>query len=389
METVYDFIKPFLDYMPNLIGALLVLVVGWLVIELLCGGLAKLLASLKLDAKSKEVEGMPAVGLSKLASRLVRGLLLIFLLLLVLEILGVRGTLDPVRNMFDKFLSAIPNLVAGLLIGVIGYIIAKILSSVVTALLSGADKFGSRLGLSESFSLARVVGHLVFIFTFVPILIAALDAVKIESVSVPATEMLRAMMLAVPNILAAALILLVAFFVGRFVTNVVAELLKNLGTDGLPAKLGIGGAFSGQVTLSKVIGGLLLFFIMLAASISAAEKLEMLKLSELLGQMTQFAADIALGLVILAIGSFLANVAYRALLATGASPFLAGLARIAIVGLVAAMGLRAMGIADDIVRLAFGFTVGSVAVAFALAFGLGGREAAGKQLEIWFAKFKR
>jgi len=47
-----------------------------------------------------------------------------------------------------------------------------------------------------------------------------------------------------------------------------------------------------------------------------------------------------------------------------------------------------MGIADDIVNLAFALTLGAVAVALALAFGLGGREAAGKQMEHWLSRFR-
>jgi len=42
-----------------------------------------------------------------------------------------------------------------------------------------------------------------------------------------------------------------------------------------------------------------------------------------------------------------------------------------------------MGLANEIVYLAFGLTLGAVAVAVALSFGLGGREAAGKQMEHW------
>ena len=67
---------------------------------------------------------------------------------------------------------------------------------------------------------------------------------------------------------------------------------------------------------------------------------------------------------------------------------MAGLARIAILTLVAAMGLRSMGIADDIVNMAFGLTLGAVAVAIALSFGLGGRDAAGKQMEYWLSKLR-
>ena len=59
------------------------------------------------------------------------------------------------------------------------------------------------------------------------------------------------------------------------------------------------------------------------------------------------------------------------------------MARFAILGIVLAMGLRAMGIADDIVNLAFGLTLGAIAVAVALAFGLGGRDAAGRLASRW------
>jgi hypothetical protein len=48
-----------------------------------------------------------------------------------------------------------------------------------------------------------------------------------------------------------------------------------------------------------------------------------------------------------------------------------------------------MGIADDIVNLAFGLPLGAVAVAVALSFGLGGREAAGKLTEHWLSKFHK
>lgn len=68
-----------------------------------------------------------------------------------------------------------------------------------------------------------------------------------------------------------------------------------------------------------------------------------------------------------------------------------GLARVArlAIGLVIAMALRAMGIADDIVNLAVGLTLGAVAVAVALAFGLGGREAAGRQMEHWLSRLRK
>ena len=53
------------------------------------------------------------------------------------------------------------------------------------------------------------------------------------------------------------------------------------------------------------------------------------------------------------------------------------------------MGLKAMGLADEIVTMAFGFTLGSVAVAAALAFGLGGRDAAKTIADNWARKVNK
>jgi len=61
------------------------------------------------------------------------------------------------------------------------------------------------------------------------------------------------------------------------------------------------------------------------------------------------------------------------------------LARGVILVLAGAMALRQTGVADDIVNLAFGLTLGAVAVAFAVAFGLGGRDMAARTLEEWRA----
>ena len=57
--------------------------------------------------------------------------------------------------------------------------------------------------------------------------------------------------------------------------------------------------------------------------------------------------------------------------------------RYAIIALFTAIGLTFMGLADQIVMLAFGLILGSAAVACAIAFGLGGRDAAARILDRW------
>jgi hypothetical protein len=129
---------------------------------------------------------------------------------------------------------------------------------------------------------------------------------------------------------------------------------------------------------------------MVFAIVEAANRLGFTQVAELVATFIQFGASVLLGAVIILIGLWLSNLAADAITGIGVqnARFFAGLARYGILGLVLAMGLRAMGIADDIVNLAFALTLGAVAVAVALAFGLGGREAAGRQMEHWLSRLR-
>jgi hypothetical protein len=129
---------------------------------------------------------------------------------------------------------------------------------------------------------------------------------------------------------------------------------------------------------------------MLFATVEAAHQLEFMKVGDLVAMFIKFGGEVLLGAAILVIGFWLANLAYVTIRrASSERAGLAQLARVAIWGLVIAMGLRAMGIADDIVNLAFGLTFGAIAVAVALSFGLGGREAAGRQMEHWLSQLRK
>jgi hypothetical protein len=361
---------------------------GWLLAVAIRKVLVRLFKKLKVDERLTSKSGEP-LNVEGLITGLLYYLLLLFVLLLTLEALGVKGVLDPLKNMFNGFMGMLPNVVAAILIGIVGYVIAKILANAVLILAKGVDRLAIRAGLSEKVQLAKVISQIVFVLIFVPVLISAIGALKIEVISIPATEMLGALMAAIPNILAAAIILAVAFVLGRFVTNILAELLKNLGTDTLLEKIGVGQLIGQERTFSRLCANVAFFFIMLAASVSAAEQLDIALLASVLEDLLIFSGQVALGLVILAIGNYLSTLAYKALSQKPQDLALAKIARISILALVLAMGLKAMGIADVIVNLAFGLTLGAVAVAVALSFGLGGREAAGRHMEYWLGKFRK
>jgi hypothetical protein len=108
-------------------------------------------------------------------------------------------------------------------------------------------------------------------------------------------------------------------------------------------------------------------------------------LGELMAQFSVFAGHVFLALVIMGLGLYLSGLAARSIQAAGTSQaeLLALAARIAILTLAGAMALGEIGAAKEIVTIAFGLIVGAIAVAVAIAFGLGGRELAAEQLRSW------
>ncbi|MFQ5961266.1 MAG: hypothetical protein ACE5MG_07700, partial [Candidatus Methylomirabilales bacterium] len=87
---------------------------------------------------------------------------------------------------------------------------------------------------------------------------------------------------------------------------------------------------------------------------------------------------------------YFARIADRVIRGTGGSQahLLAPVARVAIIVFSSALALRQTGIAEDIVNLAFGIVLGAIAVAAALAFGLGGRDVAAREIENWLTNLR-
>lgn len=391
-----------LVFVPRLLLAAAIALLAWLVASAARFLLDKALDATQVDERLSEAAGMQP--LSRTMGNVAYWLVLLLFLPAIVGVLQIEGLMTPLTAMTRDFFGMLPNLFAAAVIATIGWIVAKAVRGLVANLLTatGIDRFGQAGQAASAVSLSRLGGTLAFVLVIVPTLIAALDALRITAISTPLTGMLDVFLQSIPHLVAAAVILLLAWFIGRFIADLLAQLLANLGFDRLPERLGfastqlqgeVGGdpatptaplPQGGTLSLSTLAARIALFFIMLFATVEAAGMLGFDGVHDLLAQFIAFGADVLLGLVIFVVGYWLADVAARAVLRTNRdSVAMARIARIAILGLVIAMGLRAMGIADDIVNLAFGLVLGAAAVATALAFGLGGREAAGKVAERW------
>jgi hypothetical protein len=236
-----------------------------------------------------------------------------------------------------------------------------------------------------------VIGLLVYVLILIPVIIGALNSLGMDAITAPASEMLNSILLALPLIFGAMLVLVIAYLVGRVVAGLASNLLSGFGFNNLVAKLGIAKeSTADQRTPSDIMGYLVLVAIMLFATIEAVRLLGFEMLASLLADFMVFAGHIALGLVIFAVGLFLANLAARTIGASSAqqSHLLALVARGSIIVLAGAMALRQMGLANEIINIAFGLLLGSIAVAAALAFGLGCRGLAEEAMNRWTGRIR-
>ena len=378
-----------LAFIPNLLAAVAVGFIGWILAGLVKAGLTNVLARTEMDEKLSNEVGVGS--LSSNIGEIFYWLVLLLFLPIVLSILGLTGLLIPVQNMVNEAVAYLPNLLIAGVIIFVGYILAKIVRGIVEGLSNslGLQTQAEKIGLFKNSNVSKFLGSFVFAIIIITALIVAFEALGIEAISQPATAMLNQIMYAIPQIIAAGLILIVAYVVSRFVGRLVAELVSGAGVDEIPMKLDVQ-RFLGQTRVSDIIGCLIVFFTMLFAVSEAADRLGLEQISVLIAMFIQFGASILLGAVILVVGFWLANVVANVVQRGeyNSLRWLGNLVRILIMGLVIAMGLRAMGIADSIVNLAFGLTLGSVAVAFALAFGLGGRQPAERLLSDLLDKAK-
>ena len=369
------------DYLINALVAILLLIVGVFIAKLLKKLTAKIIKKSGLDEKLKS----DTITLSKFISKLVYLLVMIFVFTLVLGRLGLTSALDPLKNMLDDFLGFIPRIVGAGLVTYIGYMLATIVAEFVGMSGDTIRKALPKLKISTKIDVVNILKKIVFIFVFIPLLIVALNILEMDSISIPATTMLSSFMAAIPKIAVAAIILL-AFTIGaRFLSGLVKDLLNGMNMNATLQKMQHD-KMTGNTNVVNLIGNIVYFFILLFGITTAIEKLEFKQLSEIFATINVYGGKILFGLVILVIGNWIASIVYKNM-AAKENAFLASIVRMAIIAIFLAIGLSTMGIADEIINLAFGLTLGTIALTVVLSFGLGGREAAGEQMKKILHKF--
>jgi hypothetical protein len=408
-----------LAFLPNLLAAAALIVVALVIATVLRLLITRVLSGSLFTQRMSEtaqVDPRSRINVGQTIGSVVYWLVLLLFLPAILSALNLQGLLGPVQSMVNQILAALPNILGAVVILAVGWLVARIVRQIVANLLAGigVDRLGDRTGVNSAMRQGRlsdIIATIVFVLIMIPVAIAALNVLNIPAVSQPAAAMLTSILNAIPAIFGALLLLVIAYFVARLVGSLVSNLLAGVGFNRLFTAGGpipVTGAEDIPVTgpvsddpsqtqpragalsmsmrrPSDIIGIIVIIAILLFAAMEAAQLLGFTELTALLGRFIVAAWNVLFGLIIFGIGLWLSTIAYRMVRETGTTNahILATAARVAILIFAGALALRQMGIGQDIVNLAFGLLLGAVAIAAALAFGLGGRNVAGDVLERW------
>ncbi len=422
--TPYEFIgwdALLYEWTPRIVGALLILVAAWLVGKAVKWALARMINRIPGASKATTSEN-PKHSVGANLGDVAFWLILLFGVVAALGVLNLGQVVAPLNSLLTQVASFVPNVIGAVLIFFIGFIVATLARRVTEAALqaASADRWLEKAGLGKttgSTGVSRAIATLVFVLILIPITIAALEQLGIQSLTVPAVAVLSTVLAAIPHVLAAAIVLAVGWVIGRWVAQLIERVLPATGFDrsvsGLttlargdqptgavspttpyagdvtPATARVLGAETGRpLTPSAIVGKIVMVAIVAFTAVEAAKLLQFGTIALTLQEILSLAGHVIVGGVIITAGVLLGGILARLIDkgTDGADGFASTLVRWATIALATAMGLRFMGIADDIVLLAFGLILGAAAVAAALAFGLGGRDAAGKVAQMWADK---
>jgi hypothetical protein len=379
----------FNEWLPRLVNVAVFFAIAWLVASVLRFLVVKVLDWTRLDERlGEQVAGKrPAANMNESIGRAVFWLTFLVFMPSILGSLGLGQVADSVQGLVAQMIGYIPGVIGAVLILILGGLLARIVRQIVTGFLEGVgvDSLGERVGLSKANTaqpLSALLGTVVYILVLIPVVVQALDVLQLPVISSIGAQLLGGVTGLILNVLGAAVILGVAYYIAKFISDIVSSLLAGLGVDRLPSALGFKAAQDSNI--SNMIGYIVLVAVMLFAIQGTAENLGLTSIAALVGSLIAFAGNVLLGIVIFLAGIYLSNLASNVVTSTGGeeTSFLANIVRWAILIFVAGIALNQAGVtlAANVIQIIL-IAIGAAA---ALAFGLGGREAAAAQVERWF-----
>ena len=292
------------------------------------------------------------------------------------------------------FFSAIPKILGFAVIVIVGWVLASLVERGVAAILravrfndlaarSGLADFVSKMGTRTDSS--GMIGLVVKWFIRLIALVVAFDALGLPAVS----DVLRQLLLWLPNVVVALVVLVIGGLAARALSNVVRGAASEAGLSDFVRKMGM------NTDASGMIGLVVKWFVRLIALVVAFDALGLPAVSEVLRQLLLWLPNVVVALVVLVIGGLaaraLSNLVRGAVSEGGLGnpDFLAKLASVMVWAFAIVVAVNQIGIATALVNTLFMAFVGALALGVGLSFGLGGKDTAAEIVRNWYAKSRQ
>jgi hypothetical protein len=206
-----------------------------------------------------------------------------------------------------------------------------------------------------------------------------------NSVVTAVSDALRQTALFLPNLIAAIIVFIVGVIIAAILKNALIRALGALGLERAIKGTAVAAALTKAnptLSISKLLGELLKWFIILVFLVPAVNTLGLGQVSALISSLLLYLPNVLVAVIVVTVGFLFANFAYDFVLAASlglgasASALVAQIARWAIVIFSFLAALTQLGIAASLIQILFTGVIAMVALAGGLAFGLGGRDAA-------------
>lgn len=216
-----------------------------------------------------------------------------------------------------------------------------------------------------------------------------------DAVLVSLTTALQNFLGFLPLLLGAIVILVLGWILSGLLAGLLERLLRAIGFEHASQAAGVEGFIrkaGSEWTASRVIAEIVKWFIRLVAIQAAAAILGMGEITEIINEILLFLPRVVVALAIIVLGAFIARFVAGVVRGTvGEMGFdnpelIASIARYAIIVFAVIAAVNELGIAETVVNTLLIGTVGAVALAFGLAFGLGGQQTAAQLTQQWYSK---
>lgn len=374
----------FLRSITNPLVAVLLLVVAFIAANIAKKLIVKLLNAINAEKLLGKLGAKEAVAKSVVTfiSKLVYFVVFLLFLPSVLDRLGMDSVSAPITSLVNRFLAFIPNLIAAGVIIAVGLFIAGLVKDLLASFLKAVkiDALQAKAGIkaSENTAFSSIIANVIYGVIVLVVVTTGLDQLEIPAISKPANNIVASIFAIIPSVLAAIVIIAAGVFIAKLVAKLLEGLLAGVGTDSLLEKIT---GSKKKLSLSKVISEVVKYVLVIIFLVQGINVLNLPVLTNIGAAVLSYLPAVLTAVIILAIGMFAANTAEAAIVkkfpnAKGG----ALIAKVIIYVFVGFVCLSQLGVAINIVEDTFVLIVAAVCVAFAIAFGVGGRTFAANML---------